>query len=110
MLNESCAATKSQRVHHLRAQSESPQWIVAHALQAVIVVLRDELRLPIVGHTAGRSWSGLTSLMGPWRGEMRTVLRRRLRLIVVEPMLVRLEAGDDGMTARMKVLGRVLTG
>ena len=65
-------------------------------------------RFPVGWHPSGRSRCGLVfRVRMRWR--QRRPLDRRLLLVIVEPILTRLEAGNDRMPCRRRMLGCVLT-
>jgi hypothetical protein len=65
-------------------------------------------RFPIGWHSSCGSRYGLTSRMRVRRKQFRT-LDRPLRLVIVEPVLTRLEAGYDRMPCRSSMLRCMLT-
>jgi hypothetical protein len=67
-----------------------------------------QLRFPIGGHPSGGSRYGLACGMRMRRKQFRT-FDHRPRFVIVEPILARLEAGNDRMSRRFRVLGGMLT-
>ena len=74
------------------------------ALERVLV----QERFPVGWHLSCGSWRGLIFGMRVWREQLHT-LDHPLLLVIVKPIFTRLEAGNDWMPGRRRMLGCMLT-
>src|SRR5208283_2728267 len=67
-------------------------------------------RFPVGWHPSCGSRCGLTFWMRMWRKQLHTLDRNHALLLVIEePILTRLEAGNNRMPCRRRMLGCMLT-